>query len=457
MRRGSIPLWLSFCGVLTLALIGCATTPPRPPAPSSAPIATASAETRPTTGPSANRIPRVPNIVRALEAVRTRVESATPTTLPSRYVAATTETDTTDHFPLLSYPTGVIYSGMLAAADATGDKSFADFDVVRFQLFANALAKVNPQRITAYRGPLRQQLVPRTLDDCGALGAAFVKARRAGIGPDLKLIIDGTDNHISHRQLRLADGTLARPRPFRNSIWADDAYMSIPFLAQMGALTNDPKYFDDAAHQMLGFQAHLFVPSFGLFNHHWNTGNPDDQPRYFWGRANGWCMVALVELLDVLPQDHPQRPDLLKLLRAHAQGIASVQGGDGFWHQMLDRPDSFTETSCTAMFTYSLARAVNRGWLDADAYGPVAVAGWNALATRIDADGRVTGTCIGTGYADDYAYYYNRPHIDDIHGYGPVLLAGSEMIHMLKNRKFEIGGGGRDPILFHQPPPMFDP
>jgi unsaturated rhamnogalacturonyl hydrolase len=443
-----------------LALIGCATAPPPQPiaAPALAPAPVEPAATPlPAISPITNRVPRIPAIVRALEAVRTRVESATPTTLPSRYVMPSTETETPHHFSLLTYPTAVIYSGMLSAADATGDKSFADFDVVRFQLFADALANVDPDRIASYRGPLRLQLNPRTLDDCGAIGAALVKARRAGIGPDLKLIIDRIDLHISQQQLRLDDGTLARPRPFRNSVWADDAYMSVPFLAQMGALTGDQKYFDDASHQILGFEAHLFVPSVGLFNHHWNTGNPDDQPRYFWGRANGWCMVALVELLDVLPEDHPQRADLLKLLRAHAQGIASVQGGEGFWHQMLDRPDSFTETSCTAMFTYSLARGVDRGWLDADAYGPVAIAGWNALATRIDADGDVTGTCIGTGYADDYAYYYNRPHIDDVHGYGPVLLAGSEMIRMLKSHRYGISGGGRDPIMFNQPLPFMDP
>jgi len=100
------------------------------------------------------------------------------------------------------------------------------------------------------------------------------------------------------------------------------------------------------------------------------------------------------------------------------------------------------------MFTYALARGVNRGWLDAAAYGPVAQAGWNGLTTRISNQGHITGTCIGTNYADDYVYYYNRPFVDDVHGYGPVLLAGSEMIHLLENKNFKIVATSAQPTLY---------
>jgi rhamnogalacturonyl hydrolase YesR len=95
----------------------------------------------------------------------------------------------------------------------------------------------------------------------------------------------------------------------------------------------------------------LFVPEVGLFTH---AGNADvgreDHPHYFWGRANGWFMVATVELLDLLPADHPDRDAIVKILKAHAKGVATQQSGRGLWHQMLDRPDSYLETSCTAMF-----------------------------------------------------------------------------------------------------------
>jgi rhamnogalacturonyl hydrolase YesR len=397
--------------------------------------------------------PRVAEITRILRAVKARVESSTMTRPTTHATTDPADPDFGRRFAMVSYPMGVIYSGMLSAADATGDASFADFDAARFKLFADAVAKVDLSRVARHRGgDVTFLLSPTSLDDCGAVGASLIQARRAGVGPDLKIVIDRIADYISHKQLRLEDGTLARPRPSRNSVWADDSYMSIPFLSQMGALTGDSKYLDDAAAQLFDFEHYLYIPSAGFFTHHWNTANPDDQPRYYWGRANGWMTLAMADLLDVLPKDHPLRDRILRLFRAIAQALASAQAGDGLWHQMLDRTDTYTETSCSAMFVYALAHGVNRGWLDAGAYAPVAQAGWDGLTTRIDAEGHVTGTCVGTGYADDYVYYYHRPAVDDIHGYGPVLLAGSEMIRLIRNTHFRITSPDRGgAVLYNEP------
>jgi rhamnogalacturonyl hydrolase YesR len=357
-------------------------------------------------------------------------------------------------FAQTAYPMGVAYAGMLSAADATGDPAFNDFVVRHFQFFADNMAKapVPLTRDNLRRNPFRNLLAPAALDDCGAIGAAFIKARRENLGPDMMPTIDRFAEYITHGQFRLPDGTLARENPFKDSLWADDMYMSVPFLAQMGALTGDGKYFDDACKTVLQLSQRLFVPSVGLYTHISNTFNADNHPHYFWGRANGWCMMAMVELLDVLPRDHPSRPEIIKQLRAHAMGVASLQSGNGLWHQMLDRTDSYTETSASAMFCYAMARAVNKGWLDAAAYGPVAEAAWNGLSARITSDGRINGTCVGTSYADDYIYYYNRPQMDDVHGYGPVLLAGSEMIRLLGNDKIKISQAGRGAPVYYLDP-----
>lgn len=416
---------------------------------------TASAqETRPTDPsphyPIQYQAPTVRQITDILNRVRQRIEARSIFAGAAEFGPTTQVDPTSAHdeprWNLYSYPMGVIYAGMVAAADATGDKAFADFDARRFAYFADQLAKPDGAAFEGRRGSLRFLLHPNTLDSCGAMGSAFIKARRAKIGPDLQPVIDRFADYISHGQFRLDDGTLARQRPFANSLWADDTYMSIPFLSQMGALSGKREYFDDAAKQMTQFSARLFVPSAGLFTHAWHESAGDDQPRYFWGRANGWCIMSLVELLSVLPDDHPSRSDLIKLLRAHAQGIASTQSGEGLWRQMLDRPDSYLETSCSAMFSFALARAVNRGWLDAQTYGPVAIAGWNGVCSRIDPEGRITGTCVGTSYAADYVYYYSRPAVDDIHGYGPTLLAGAEIIQMLKNEHVRFVALPRNPI-----------
>ncbi|HEY5552858.1 MAG TPA: glycoside hydrolase family 88 protein, partial [Opitutaceae bacterium] len=121
--------------------------------------------------------------------------------------------------------------------------------------------------------------------------------------------------------------------------------------------------------------------------------------------------------------------------RAHAAGLAAHQGGAGLWHQLLDRTDSYLETSASAMFVYSIARGINRGWLDPLAYGPMVSLGWNAVAKQVNDKGQVENTCVGTGMAFDPAFYYHRPvSVHAAHGYGPVLLAGAEMITLCKGK-----------------------
>jgi len=120
--------------------------------------------------------------------------------------------------------------------------------------------------------------------------------------------------------------------------------------------------------------------------------------------------------------------------------VAEYQNGTtGLWHQMLDRNDSYLETSASAMFVYGLAHAVNQGWISPTTYGSIAQAGWIGLTTRINQAGQVEGTCVGTTLASDQVYYYHRPtSVYALHGYGPVLLAGAEMIRLLENPGFEI-------------------
>ena len=268
--------------------------------------------------------------------------------------------------------------------------------------------------------------------------AALIRARLAGVGPDLKPVIDTWSDWVGHKQFRFADGTLARQRPQAQSLWADDAYMSIPALAESGRLTGDRAWFDDAVKQVELMSAKLFNPQLGLYTHGWNANNPG-APRFYWGRASGWIVVAMCDLLDVLPKDHPGRKAVLAQLRAVLRGVAEFQSGSGLWHQMVDRNDSYLETSASAMFTYGIAHAVNEGWISPTTYGSVAQAGWCGLMSRINAKGQVEGTCVGTTFAGDMVYYYHRPaSVNALHGYGPTLLAGTEIIRLLKNPAFTI-------------------
>jgi rhamnogalacturonyl hydrolase YesR len=268
--------------------------------------------------------------------------------------------------------------------------------------------------------------------------AAMIKATRSGDKSDFRPLIDTHIDYILKKEHRLSDGTLARMRPQPNTIWLDDLFMSVPALAQMGKLTGEGKYFDEATKQVLLFAKRMFNKEKGIFMHGWVEGMTE-HPQFYWARANGWAIMTMVELLEVLPENHPNRPAILELLRAHARGLAAYQSGSGFWHQLLDRADAYLETSATAIYTFSLARAINRGWIDGLAYSPMTLLGWHAVSTKINAKGQVEGTCVGTGMAFDPAFYYHRPISPyAAHGYGPAILAGAEVIQLLKKYPFEI-------------------
>ena len=390
-------------------------------------------------------IPAAEDITGVLDRIYNYLDSATPAQLLDE-----TGEVLTDHaeilsadrlhleegdFRIISYEWGVAYAGMLLASEVTGDQKYAGyvFDRMKFMTDVRPQVMEFEKRHPEVRHPLTSVLHPRALDDAGSMCAAMIKAEHAGFQADLSPMIRTYIDHISHHQFRLEDGTLARNRPQPNTLWLDDLFMSVPALAQMGKYTGEHQYFDDAVRQVLQFTERMFVEEKGLFMHGLVMGMKE-HPSYHWARANGWAIMAIVELLEVLPEDHPGRGEVLDLLRQHISGLARVQSPFGFWHQLLDRNDSYMETSATAIFTYSIARAINRGYVDAKAYGPVVCLAWNAVASKVNDKGRVEGTCVGTGMGFDPAFYYYRPvSVFAAHGYGPTILAGAEMIEMLRH------------------------
>lgn len=343
-------------------------------------------------------------------------------------------------FRLTSYEWGVTYAGMLLAAEATSDKRYTDYVTTRFKFLSDvtpyfqAFGKLYPDQ----RNPLRQIVEPNALDDAGAVCAAMIKAERANLKVGVRPLVDNYMNYIMTKEYRLADGTMARNRPLPNTLWLDDLFMSVPAIAQMGKLTGDRKYFDEAVKQILQFSQRMFNKEKGLYMHGW-VESMNVHPQFHWARANGWALMTKVEVLDVLPEDHPGRPAILALLQAHIQGLASRQSSEGFWHQLLDRNDSYLETSATAIYTYCIAHAINRGWINREAHAPLALLAWNAVNTKVNDKGQVEGTCVGTGMAFDPAFYYYRPiNVYAAHGYGPVLLAGAAMYKLLKEHPADI-------------------
>jgi len=393
--------------------------------------------------------PEVESITAVLDKVYNYLEKSTPAALVNKVtLAPVTDYSKVDEktifkpgdFRLVSYEWGVTYAGMLLATEATGDPKYATYTKKRLKFLADiqpSFMKLE-QKQPGNDHALSRVMHPKALDDCGAMCAAMIKTQQMEPSGDLKPMINTFIDYISNKEFRFADGTLARNRPLPNSIWLDDLFMSVPALAQMGKFTGEKKYYDDAVKQVLQFSDRMFNSEKGLFMHGWILGM-DEHPQFHWARANGWAVMTMVELLEVLPQNHEGRARVLELLRKHIRGLANYQAPTGFWHQLIDRNDSYPETSATAIYTYSIARAINRGYVDASVYGPMVCLAWNAVASKVNEKGEVEGTCVGTGMGFDPAFYYYRPvNVFAAHGYGPVLLAGAEMIQLVKTHKIAI-------------------
>jgi len=344
-------------------------------------------------------------------------------------------------FRLTSYEWGVTYSAMQRAFETTGDKKYSDYVKTRFDFLAKWIPAVKSKFPVDYiekKRFLNQPIAPHALDDAGAVCASMIKAQRSGLNNNLRSLIDNYMTYVFTKEYRFKDGTIGRNRPQKNTLWLDDLYMYIPAVAQMGKLTGDKKYFDDCVKQVLDYSKRMFNKEKGVYMHGW-VESMEVHPQFHWGRANGWALLAMCELLDVLPENHPGRKAVLEQFREHAKGLASYQSNSGFWHQLLDRNDSYLETSATAIYSYCIAHACNKGWLDAMTYGPMSIIAWNAVSTKVNDKGQVEGTCVGTGMAFDPLFYYYRPvNVFAAHGYGPAILAGAEIIELLKNYTFYI-------------------
>jgi unsaturated rhamnogalacturonyl hydrolase len=392
--------------------------------------------------------PKIEEITAVLGRIRTYLDEVTPT----KVINKNTKEEIKDYskidtnaavykgdFSLTSYEWGVTYAAMLAAGKATGDPLFTQYATQRINFLADLAPIIKSKFKISSSMPLRQVLAPHALDDCGAVSVSMIKSLRAGlVKGNVRPLIDNYLNFIYTKEYRLSDGTLARNRPLPNTLWLDDLFMGVPALAQMGKLTGDKKYFDDAVKQILQFSNRMFNKDLGLFMHGW-VDSMETHPEFHWGRANGWAILTLVEVLDVLPKEYKGREEILALYKAHVKGLATQQSGFGFWHQLLDKNDSYLETSATAIYTYCIAKGINEGWLDATTYGPMALLGWNAVATKVNSKGQVEDVCVGTGMAFDPAFYYYRPvSVYAAHGYGPTLFAGAEIINLLKKFKFDL-------------------
>lgn len=238
---------------------------------------------------------------------------------------------------------------------------------------------------------------------------------------------------------RTADGGFWHRTSLPGQLWLDGTFMVNPFLARYGALFGDNAYTDDeTARQLLIYANHLQDPSGLLFHAYAENGASWADPvtlhsPEFWGRAIGWYGMAAIEVLESIAPDHPARPGLIAIVQSLVAALAQYQDpASGRWFQVVNRGDlaaDWLETSCSAMYTYVISRAVQRGYVDA-AYLETANRGYQGvlavLAIGPDGFTDLTDISVGTNVGT-LDYYLGRTRAtNDFHGLGSFLIMNEQ-------------------------------
>ncbi|MDR1021942.1 MAG: glycoside hydrolase family 88 protein [Prevotellaceae bacterium] len=337
------------------------------------------------------------------------------------------------------YSNGVLDRAMIHLGQYLGEAKYVDYAVKHvafgFDNYKYFKATFRNDR-KHHTWPFGQLWTMKELDDFGAMGAAVIDVYELTGKSDtaLKKYFEDGSVRITSGQERLPDGTLCRTFPRPMTVWADDAYMGVSFLSRLAYITKDDKYLDDAAKQIINIAGYLWDAGKQLYFHCYYS-DLERNGVACWGRANGWITLATCELLSVMPDAHPQKETLKALLEWQIVGYSRYQDGQGFWHQLIDKSDSYQESSVTALFTYGVAKAVNESWIP-DSYRSIALNGWKAMKSeKITDDGRFKDVCVGTGITDDLPFYYNRPVGDnEKHGLGLIIECGIEIMKMNRQK-----------------------
>ena len=242
--------------------------------------------------------------------------------------------------------------------------------------------------------------------------------------PDWALALRVAEQYVLGWPLRLPDGTISRHGPGwdrepdvnASFLWQDDQFMGLALLARLSRQPLVPaaaraRYRDFIAAQHAAFAGHV-QDGTGLYKHGYN-GATGDHSCCYWGRANGWVMMSHAEVAQALaaPPAHPALPAVLAVWRRHAGALAALQptGADGRFHQVLDAPSTYQETSVTAMACYSIATGARLGFLDRASLDAPLRAAWAGVAGAVDGgSGQVAGICEGTPIGNSTAFYEAR-------------------------------------------------
>ncbi|MEO6314686.1 MAG: glycoside hydrolase family 88 protein [Chitinophagaceae bacterium] len=263
---------------------------------------------------------------------------------------------------------------------------------------------------------------------------------------------------------RTKEGGFWHKKIYPYQMWLDGLYMGAPFYAEYAAFAHEDSAFTDIANQFIWMEKHARDPATGLLYHAWDESREQKwadkktgRSPHIWARAMGWYGVALVDVLDWFPENHPQRKELVAILQRFAKAVANVQDpASGLWYDIIDLParkGNYFEASAASMFVFAIAKGVRMGYLPTAAI-TVAKKGYAGIVkqfikeengqTNLYGTVKVSGLG-GNPYRDgSFEYYMSEPVIvNDPKGVGAFILASNE-IEMLPAL---AGGKGKKVLL----------
>ena len=344
--------------------------------------------------------------------------------------------------PRWNYTHGVVCSAIEALWKQTGDEKYFDYLLT----YADTMINENGEILTYRQGSYNIDMINT--------GKFLFSVYKETGEAKYKKALDRLRQQMAEHP-RTSEGGFWHKQIYPYQMWLDGLYMGSPFLVQYAKEFNDLSLYDDVAKQIHLITKYTRDSTTGLFYHGWDESREQrwadketGRSENFWGRGVGWYAMALVDVLDFFPKDHPEYDDILNVIEEMALAVVDYQDKEtGLWYQVMDKPEgegNYLESSASTMLVYFLVKGVSNGYLDKK-YLKSALKGYEGILSefiKIHDSGEVeiTTVCAGAGlggnpYRDGtYEYYINEMvRSNDPKAVGPFIMLCLEMDRYLKN------------------------
>lgn len=334
--------------------------------------------------------------------------------------------------PKWEYTNGLICSAMMEVYDDTGEKRYFNYAKSYADSMINESGEIKTYKKSIYN-----------IDRINP-GKFLIDLYEETGTEKYKLAVETLRDQMREHP-RTSEGGFWHKKVYPHQMWLDGLYMGAAFLAKYAAEYDEPALFDDVAMQVYLMDKNAYDKEKGLYYHGWDESreqawaDPETglSPN-FWGRGMGWYAMAIVDILDYLPEDHAKRDQILEIAHRMAEGIVRYQDeATGAWYQVVDQGDregNYLEASASSMFTYFLLKGTEKGYID-QKFKTNGIKGYKGLIDQFvqeNEDGTIslTSVCAVAGLGGNpyrsgtYEYYINETKRDnDPKGVGPFILA----------------------------------